>query len=1064
MSVTATDAKRKAPRKKRNLWRILLWVFLAVLIIAAIMTSLAWVNRYSLLEKAAEDLLLEQGIQAELSIQSVSKTRAVLKTIRFSDGNSEFFSADEVIADYAWREALKGRVEKLQLIKPEARLTLDENGKIIDGWLPPTSEDGAGNTALPPQGIIITEGLFTIGSPYGNAEAQLNASIFAPDKFIAEIDIAPTTFSYRDWRVEGGGKLEVKLDGADPHIDVDVNLAALEHPAIDATHLKIAGAFTPHVTEDVKRLDGQMDFGFERLVTAQATIGAGDVTWDGRIEQNSARAQPLALDGTWSADVTRAILPDPARRNSLAKTLSLSDTLLKAPLAQNFSADLTRNITRLLEASDMTAKGRIALNEAGLEVSLLSPAKITSARTTLNLRQTDWAPVYRFTRAEQKLRLAFHAGLTQPAGLKFQEAEMVARSTNGFTLDGVEKFSANISTTETWRSKGPDGQAARLAPFEAQTLYSAPGNNGNAARNMVLAGGVDYDGSVPGGYAVGLKTAGRMTMDLRGNVMSVKFKPGNDAPITMSRFETPTEWRGEDISAALLSEKPIYRRRGNVSSMDAELANVSLIAIDSTNTRHLGMVFEGMTVSGELKGERQSWDVLGRTLKITSEDMPGPGTVITAPQSRIQIERTSAEVPMQFFMAAPTANVKTQLVTATKIKVEAAGTPDAYTLNYSPGTSNEGRVKFIGDAIPRLPMTGAVNYGDGAFEGTARTTLPLTEDTPINITYRFKDGAGTANVDIPELRFTPKGLQPQYLVSALKGKLAEVEGLVEANIKLGFAAGQPLQSSGTAKIIDMNFGTLPGPLTNVNTELTFSNMFPLQSEGRQKLTVAKFDPGFPLENGVIEFELIPDGVKVYSARWPLGDGFFSLDPFDWLYSNAVNRVVMRIENVSIGEFLKDVGDGALTATGNMEGTLPIVLSGIDVKVENGELFVKEGGRIQYKSKQLNAISEFDGTDEKAVKAMRQGNYRDAAFEALKDFRYEELRVKIDGPLDGAMGVFLKFDGKNQDVLGGQPFRFDIALEGELLNILRSFNTNAQIKSELLRRGLTKEEEIPDLEQ
>ncbi|MDA8708079.1 YdbH domain-containing protein [Hellea sp.] len=228
--------------------------------------------------------------------------------------------------------------------------------------------------------------------------------------------------------------------------------------------------------------------------------------------------------------------------------------------------------------------------------------------------------------------------------------------------------------------------------------------------------------------------------------------------------------------------------------------------------------------------------------------------------------------------------------------------------------------------------------------------------------------------------------------------------------------------------------------------------------------MTRFDPGFPLENGTIEFEIIPDGVKVYSARWPLGDGFFSLDPFEWLYSNKVNRVVMRIENVSIGEFLKDVGDGAINATGNLEGTLPIVLSGVDVKVENGELFVKDGGRIQYQSKQLNSISQLDGTDERAVQAIRKGNYRDAAFEALKDFQYDELRVTIDGPLDGAIGVNLKFDGKNAKVLGGQPFRFDINLQGELLNILRSFNTNAQIKSELARRGLTKEEEIPDLEQ
>jgi len=174
--------------------------------------------------------------------------------------------------------------------------------------------------------------------------------------------------------------------------------------------------------------------------------------------------------------------------------------------------------------------------------------------------------------------------------------------------------------------------------------------------------------------------------------------------------------------------------------------------------------------------------------------------------------------------------------------------------------------------------------------------------------------------------------------------------------------------------------------------------------------------------------------------------------------------VMRIENVSIGEFLKDVGDGDLRATGDIEGTLPIVLSGVDVKVEKGELYVRDGGVIQYKSKQLDSISELDGTNEKAVAAMRAGNYRDAAFEALKNFEYQELRVKIDGALDGPIDVFLKADGKNEDVLGGQPFLFNINLQGELLNILRSFNTNAQIKAELARKGLLKDLDTTEEEQ
>jgi len=1064
MSVAEIEQKVSKPRKKRSLWRWLLWTLFVLLILGVILAVTLWLNRYSLLEEATEDLLLEQGIKAELSIESVSKTQAVLKNIRLADSLADdgtaFFTAETITADYAWREALKGRVDKLVFLKPKARLTLDDKGQIIDGWLPPKGESDGGDVVLPPKGLIIQDGTFTLGSPYGDATAQVEATYFARDNFTANLDIAPTSFSYGDWRMAGGGKLDVELKGADPKIELDLRLSTLEHPIIDAADLYMRGDMVPVISGDKMKMDGDLAFEFGSLVTAQLESGAGEFTWDGLIARDPAQLHPLTLDGKWSSKAADVVLPDPARRRELAKTLSLSDALLKSPIAQNFSEDLTRNISSLLTESDVTAEGQVKLTSEGLNISLLSPAVLSSAQTTLSLWQRGWTALYSFNRADQQLGLSFEASLTNPSGLRFENANVVAATSNGWELDGVKAFFANISTAQALESKGLDGTASRLAPFKAQLSYTG----GENKRDMTIEGGIDYDGSLPGGYVRGLKTAGRMAMKFRGNTMQVTFNPAEDKPILMTRFDTDTDWRGENIAASLISKEPVFQRKGNESSIDAEFSDVALQAIDESNTKHLDMTFAQMTTQGSLKGGAQSWDILGQKAQIQSEDMPGPGTVITAPEARIQVQRESASVPMQFYMAAPKANAKTQLVNATGIRIEASGAPDKYALKYSPGEGGEGRVKFTGDALPRLPMTGVVNYADGAFEGTATTTLPLTDDTPIDIAYRFKDGQGTADVDIPDLRFTPKGLQPQYLVSALKGKLAEVEGLVQAKIKLAFAAGQPLQSSGTAKIIDMNFGTLPGPLSGVNTELTFTNMFPLQSQGRQKLIVDKFDPGFPLENGEIEFEMIPDGVKVYSARWPLGDGFFSLDPFDWLYSNAVNRVVMRIENVSIGEFLKDVGDGALKATGDLEGTLPIVMSGIDVKVDNGELFVREGGRIQYQSQQLNSISELDGTDEKAVKAIREGNYRDAAFEALKDFEYQELRVKIDGPLDGAMGVFLKFDGKNGKVLGGQPFRFDIGLEGELLNILRSFNTNAQIKAELARRGLAKEEEIPDLEQ
>jgi len=72
-------------------------------------------------------------------------------------------------------------------------------------------------------------------------------------------------------------------------------------------------------------------------------------------------------------------------------------------------------------------------------------------------------------------------------------------------------------------------------------------------------------------------------------------------------------------------------------------------------------------------------------------------------------------------------------------------------------------------------------------------------------------------------------------------------------------------------------------------------------------------------------------------------------------------------------------------------------------------------------------------------------------EALRDFRYDELFAKLNGPLDGEVTVGMKFLGKNEKVLNGQPFAFDVTIGGELFNILRNFNSNEHIKATAARK-------------
>ena len=1049
----------KPPRSR--LRRVLFWILIVLLILIILSLSVAayiWVNRYALMEDIAIDALAHEGIEAQLSINSVSKTQAKLHNVRLSDDGTEFFSSEAILVDYEWRDMIKGNPKRIVFTRPAGRITLDKTGKIIDGWLPHRDGQDDSETSLPPDGIKIDKGRLSVTSPFGNIEADITAEYFSPDNLTALASVTPGKFSYGDWNIEGGGEFDIKLKGSDPKIKTNMQLKRLEHAAVDAVNLHIKSDITPIVKDGQIDITGEAEISFETLTTAQVIMGAGQLGWTGDLTHKTQDQSPeLSMNADWSANIQDLSIPDPIRRRDMAQTLSLSEALGKTPIAQNFAPQLTRHMAELLTQSSFSGTGTTLLGETGATVSIDGPMILKSPRTTLKLRQMDGAPLYNFDKTASEIALSFNADLTQPAGFSLRNSNLIANSSNGWRLDGVKHFSGDIQTAQEWTVTGIDNVPARLSPFSARAVYTA-----GRTRDLQMTGHINYDGLLPGAVVTGLTTGGELNMTIEGDETALQFTPQDDLPLTIARVDTDTGWRAENLSARLLTQGPIYRRKKESSDVTAKLSDLRFTAVDAPDTRHLDINFESIDVMGRLTGLSQNWVFDGQMANITSEDTPGPGTKINMPSMQMELWR-EPDAELKFTMQAPMANAETQLVTATNIAISAKGAPDDFTLDYSPGDTQLGEVKFIGEALPPLPMTGIVHYKDSAFTGTAQTHLPFGEDTPIDVSYRFKDGAGTAQVDIPELVFTPNGLQPQSLVKTLRGKIAEVDGAVSAKINLAFAAGQPLQSSGSAQLKSLSFGTLPGPLSGVSTELQFSSFFPLQSQGRQTLTVASFDPGFPLDNGVIEFEMIPDGVKVYSARWPLGGGAISLQPFDWLYSADQNRVVMRVENVSVGEFLKDVGDGAIEATGDIEGTLPIVLSGVDVKVDKGSLEVKNGGVIKYTSDQIDSFSEYADNENEAIQALRDHKYRDAVFQALKEFQYRSLTVKMDGPLDGAIQLGMEFDGSNQAVLNNQPFRFAINIEGELLNILRSFNSNEQIKSELARRQLERESLPTELE-
>lgn len=1039
--------------KKKPVWRWVGAFLLGVFIIGVLVTAWVWSNRDSVLEQYAITFLEERGIEAQLSIK-----RATLDTLQvdnveltYRSEGRPFFTAKRIEADYVLKEALRGNMKRLRLVEPTARITLDENFKITDGWLPPESESSPGGLSIPESGFFIEDATFNLETPYGSPEIAMSASIRETDKFEATLVFDETDLNYNDLALTGSARLDLDVEGDNKEIDSLIRLQHLSRNDLnlDEATLEVKGALIANTTLPIEletldmTFNGDIEGTANRLETEPFTLDESQFVWEGEITRQTDLNSPIGLAGQIDISTKQFTFADEARAKNLAQMLTLSEALSSTPIAQHFAPSLTKTLEQLLMQSSIKATADINFQNEAAVITLINPLDAVHENTELIVGGTD-GPIYNWNRLTGDMTLSFDAALNRPVPMTLNDTRVEAETVNGWHLSDITVFSGKMNTDNSWQVVS-DNEAARLAPFKAAIEYQA-----ETSRRLNITGGVDFDGRVPGGYVKGFKTAGRVNLRLppsgeQGLMLS--YVP-NKPKVNIGYLETEADWDLQKISLDLADGSHIFSLTGNKAKIEASLKNVRFNALNKVDERDFDMELEKAQAKGALNTQSgyQDWTILFDNADMQSDNFPVQGTSAQVPSGTFSVQRTDDTIAFDF--KSNEVDVSLPQGRVDGIVVHAHGTPAEYKAEHTGGIFKSESLE-----IPNWPVSGTVRFAEGEFIGEAVARIPKANNTPLNIEYNFKDGAGSAHAVLEGLTFKTGGLQPQTLASALAGKVAAVEGTISADMGVKFANGEIQESGGVLSIVDMNFGTAPGPVEGLNTQIEFSSLIPFQTAGRQIMTVENFDPGIPLEDGTIEYELVPEGVKIYSAQWPLNVGAFELNPFTWRYGADENRVVMRLNDISIDELLQSVGNEKLEATGTVRGVFPIVVRGLNVLVDDGYLEAKDGGIIRFKSEQSQETTDrFQGDNIiDTWSSGDEGVYNDLAREALREFNYRELTASIDGPLDGDVELGVVFNGANKKVLNGQPFEFDINVQGELFNILRSFNSNSQIKSELLKK-------------
>ncbi|MEE9273564.1 MAG: YdbH domain-containing protein [Robiginitomaculum sp.] len=1029
----------KSRGRGRKIWKWFGWIVFALTLLLVIGAALVWHNRYSLAEFQVRRKLAAMGVDAQLDISGITKQHANISEISLSKNGKIFFKTKQAQIDYEYPNVLEGLLTRIVLKGVYANITLDGQGHIIDDWLP-AKKDGSTGFKIPKDGIEINGGEIVWQAPQARGTAKINAEIKTLTNWNADISsddlIVVTQGGEEEIHLQLSGAVEslsenfLRLSG-----EVKTRAIGNDQHGLSA----LASQFNMSIerrpnTQDIA-LEGWANTKIEQGHNAGLSLGTGVLKLSNiQAVYDKNQGNFKTLNTNWNMNLGAASISDTEKRARWSQKMTAYKGLSSTPIALHFAPYFTRKFDALLKDFNLAGHGVFTLDRHGYAIGFENPLRITSKAQTVMITQAKYAPVLTYRRGSNAMSLFAHVDWLGIRPLKIKDLQLNAISRNGIALDEVRKLTASIKSTSEWSLK-KGGQDFRLAPFSMTFGF----DHSKTYHGIVVRGSLDYDGLVPGGAVRGLRASGEIKMSFDGT--STKVGYNSDKTVRIKNFVSGSGWQAKDLSFTVRKTENLYQKHGKNQPVhqpvQMHLNTVSVQIISPLGDKHLHTKIADMAVSADLSQHPINWDIGVGGADIRSDDFPSPGTHILAPTAQMQVlQHESGEIT--FVATSPKMNVETDNVLAADIKVTLQGKPDDFTAEYTVQAA-----RFKQGELLALPIKGTAKMRAGVLSAKAVTYLSSGLDAPVNINFTSQNGRGRAVVTIEEIIFDPGGLQPHIFAPSLSGKLADVNGRVSAKMDFSFGGGTPVNSSGNISLHDLDFGTLVGPFTGVNANLKFSSMYPLKSEGIQTINLGGFDPGLPLKNGSVDFELIDGGVRIHKAVWPLVsekpdgvDGALSIEPVDWEFGGGENFVLVNVHDLSLGALIAGLGKKDIFATGLISGQLPVRIHDVNVNIEKGALFVKNGGIIKFKSAYTDAAGE------KNVAA----GY---AFEALKNFEYKKLEAHIDGPLDGDMEINLDFIGSNKDVLYGAKFEFNTSFSGELANIAHNTADAFSVDSKML---------------
>jgi hypothetical protein len=190
--------------------------------------------------------------------------------------------------------------------------------------------------------------------------------------------------------------------------------------------------------------------------------------------------------------------------------------------------------------------------------------------------------------------------------------------------------------------------------------------------------------------------------------------------------------------------------------------------------------------------------------------------------------------------------------------------------------------------------------------------------------------------------------------------------------------------------------------------------------------MARVDFGLELTNGLLSYTVEEDGVvELESAEWRFAGGVIRTAGAIDLFARE-RELLLAVDDVDLGKLLELVNLDGLSGTGRIGGRLPIVQRPDVIEIREAVLTsTVEGGWIRYRP--AGGAAALPAAAEPALGDL---------LAALRNFRYERLTLRVNGDASGPVVVNISLVGANPDHRDGQPYDFNLNVDGRLGDLIR----------------------------